>query len=141
MSVWWRLRSARGGGKWAGWVRSPPSQRTARLGLDRSLIDQHDWNVIFDWVHAIAFCALQALWILAIFERLLVGWANQHFQKILGNHAWNYKSAGNQGIGNATSLLQTGVPYSRSLTVHSSVRFYKGPKTGCRKLKLCLLSF
>lgn len=46
-----------------------------------------------------AFGALQALGILAIFERLLVGWANQNFQKVLVNHGWNYKSVGNQGIG------------------------------------------
>ena len=43
--------------------------------------------------------ALQALWILAIFEWLLVGRANQHFQEVFGNHGWNYKSAASQGIG------------------------------------------
>ena len=74
-------------------------QAGAGLRLDRSLIDQHDRNVVFDWVHAVALRALQALWILAIFKRLLVGWANQHFQKIFGNHGWNYKSVGNQTIG------------------------------------------
>jgi len=77
----------------------PDDQARARLRLDRGLVDQHDWNVVFDGVHAMALRALQAFGILAIFERLFIGWANQHFQKIFGDHGWNYKSVGNQGIG------------------------------------------
>jgi hypothetical protein len=96
------------GGDWRAVVGTSERQLTIgwrffeRSGFDLRLVDQHDGNIVFHRVHAMARCALQALGILAIFKGLLVGGANQHFEKIFGNHAGNYtrrqKSRG-QGSG------------------------------------------
>ena len=52
----------------------------ASLGLDRGLIDKHDWNVVFDEVDPVAVGALQVLRVLAIFQSLLARRANQQLQ-------------------------------------------------------------
>jgi hypothetical protein len=54
--------------------------------FDGRFIDKHDWDVILDSVDTVALGALQALRILAVFERLLVGGAHQNLQQIFGNH-------------------------------------------------------
>jgi hypothetical protein len=57
-----------------------------RLVLDGRFIQQHDGDVIFHGIDAAALCALQALRILPVFERLFAGGANQDFEEIFGNH-------------------------------------------------------
>jgi hypothetical protein len=59
---------------------SPP------LRLDRRLVDQHDRNVIFYGVDAMALLALEGLGGLTIFEPLLAGGADQDFEQILIDH-------------------------------------------------------
>ncbi len=54
--------------------------------LEGRLIHQHDGDVVFHWVDAMALGTLQTLGLLAIFERLLARRADQNFQQILGNH-------------------------------------------------------
>jgi hypothetical protein len=68
--------------------RYPKGGRNARLCsvLDGCLIDQHDGNVIFHCINPVALVALQALWILAVFQRLLACGANQNFKQVLGKH-------------------------------------------------------
>jgi hypothetical protein len=56
------------------------------LRFDHSFIYQHNGDVVFDRIDAMTLHALQAFGILAVFERLLVGGANQHFQQFLGDH-------------------------------------------------------
>ena len=56
------------------------------LGLDGCFINQHDGNVVLNGVDAMTLRALQAFGILAIFERLLIGWANEHFKKFFSDH-------------------------------------------------------
>ena len=56
------------------------------LGLDHRFVDQHDGNVVFHWIDAVALRALQALGILAVLERLLAGRADQNLQKVFVDH-------------------------------------------------------
>jgi hypothetical protein len=56
------------------------------LWLDGSFVDQHDRDIVFHGVDAVAMGALQAFRILAVFERLLVGGANEDFQQVFGEH-------------------------------------------------------
>lgn len=49
------------------------------LKLDRGLIDQHDRDVVLYRVNPVALRTFQAFRILAVLERLLTGWTNQHF--------------------------------------------------------------
>lgn len=56
------------------------------LRLNLCLIDQHDWDVVFDRVDPMALGALQTLRALAIFERLLTRRADQHLQKAFVDH-------------------------------------------------------
>ena len=72
---------------------NPPSQiadstpnDSRRLGLDRSLVHQHDGNVVLHRIYPAALRALQALRILPVLERLLARRTNQNLQQILGNH-------------------------------------------------------
>jgi len=65
---------------------APPE---AELGFDGGFVDQHDGNVVFDCVHAVAVGALEAFRILAVFQRLLTGWANEDFEEIFGEHDGN----------------------------------------------------
>jgi hypothetical protein len=58
------------------------------LGLNGRFVDKHNRNVILHRVNAVALGTLQAFRILAVFEGLLVGGANQNFEKILSDHAW-----------------------------------------------------
>ena len=51
-----------------------------QLGFDRGFVDQHDGDVVFDRVDTAALGTLEALRVLAIFQRLLAGGANQKFQ-------------------------------------------------------------
>jgi hypothetical protein len=60
--------------------------RLLGLGLDSSFIHQHDGDIVFDRVNPVALCALQALWILAVLERLLAGGTNQHVEEVFGEH-------------------------------------------------------
>jgi hypothetical protein len=60
--------------------------RLPGLGLDSSFIHQHDGDIVFDRVNPVALCALQALWILAVLERLLAGRTNQHVEEVFGKH-------------------------------------------------------
>ena len=57
------------------------------LRFDSSFIDQHDRYVVFYRVHPVALRALQAFWLLAVFERLLTGRTHQNFEEIFSNHA------------------------------------------------------
>lgn len=57
-----------------------------RLRLKRCLIDQHDWYVVFDRVNAMALRAFQTFRALTVFERLLAGRADQHFQQAFVDH-------------------------------------------------------
>lgn len=65
--------------------RAPAAYET-RLRLDGCFIDEHDGDVIFDDVDPVTLGALQGFRVLAVFESLLAGWADQHFQKFFGNH-------------------------------------------------------
>jgi hypothetical protein len=60
--------------------------RTPELGLDRGFVDEHDGNVVLHWIHAVAVGALQAFRILAVFQCLLAGGANEDFKEIFGKH-------------------------------------------------------
>jgi hypothetical protein len=56
------------------------------LGFYRGLVDEHDGNVVFDWVNAVAICTFQGFRILAVFERFLAGRTNQNFQQFFAKH-------------------------------------------------------
>ena len=62
----------------AGWLEG--------LRFDGRLVDQHDRNVIFDGIDAVALCAFQALGIGAVLEGLDAGRTDQDFEEIFGNH-------------------------------------------------------
>jgi hypothetical protein len=66
--------------------QSTDQKSTILLRLNRGLIDQHDGNVVFHRIDAVALLALQALRVLPVFERLLTGWTNQNFQELFGKH-------------------------------------------------------
>jgi hypothetical protein len=51
-----------------------------QLGFDGGFVDEHDGDVVFDGVDAVALRALEALGVLAVVEGLLAGGANQKFQ-------------------------------------------------------------
>ena len=57
-----------------------------QLRFDRGLIDQHDRDIFFYGVDAVAPMALQAFGILPVLERLLVFRAHQDFQKFFIDH-------------------------------------------------------
>lgn len=50
------------------------------LRLDDCLIDQHDRDVVLYRVDAVALLALQAFWLLAVFEPLLAFRTNQNIE-------------------------------------------------------------
>lgn len=50
------------------------------LFLDFGLIHQHDRNVVFHQIHAVALGAFEAFGSLTVFECLLAGRADQNFQ-------------------------------------------------------------
>src|SRR5581483_1829600 len=56
------------------------------LGLDRGLVDQHDWNSIAHRINAMALLALQTFRSLAVFQVCLAGRAYQHFEQVFGEH-------------------------------------------------------
>jgi len=56
------------------------------LRLDRSLIDQHDGDIVLHGVDPVALRALEAFRALSVLEWPLAGWTNQHFQEFFGNH-------------------------------------------------------
>ena len=58
----------------------------AGLRLDRSLIDQHDGDVVLYRVDPVALLTFETFRVLTVLERLFAGWTNQHFQEVLGNH-------------------------------------------------------
>lgn len=49
------------------------------LGLDLRLVNQHDRQAVPNGIDAVALRALQALWVLTIFQIRFAGRANQHF--------------------------------------------------------------
>lgn len=63
-----------------------PPPADARLRLDRGLIDQHDGDIVLHRIDPVALRTFQAFRVLAVIERLLAGWTNQHFQEVFGNH-------------------------------------------------------
>jgi hypothetical protein len=56
------------------------------LAFHGGFIHQHDGDIVFHRIDAMALHALQALGILAVFEWLFARGANQNFQQIFGNH-------------------------------------------------------
>lgn len=52
------------------------------LGLDRGLVDEHDGDVVFYPIHAMAVGALQSFRILTIFERMFALRTNEHIEKV-----------------------------------------------------------
>lgn len=83
-------------------------KNTARLvageesgGFDGGLVDQHDGDVIFDPVDAVAAGALQGFGILAVLESLLAGGADQNIQQIFGDHGENCTRKGREGRGDS----------------------------------------
>ena len=56
------------------------------LRLDLRFIDQHDGNVVLDWIDPVTLGAFQGFRVLTVFERLFAGRTNQNFQKVFGNH-------------------------------------------------------
>jgi hypothetical protein len=62
---------------------APPKHR---LRFDGRLVHQHDGDVVVHPIDAVTVGALQAFWILAIFERLLAGGTNQDVEEIFGKH-------------------------------------------------------
>jgi hypothetical protein len=65
---------------------APPE---AELGFDRGFVDEHDRDVVFHRIDAVAVGALEAFGILAVLQRLLAGWANEDFEEIFGEHDGN----------------------------------------------------
>jgi hypothetical protein len=62
---------------------------SAALGFDGRFVNQHDGDVVLDSINPATLCALQAFRILAMFERLLAGGANQDFEQVFGEHTGN----------------------------------------------------
>jgi len=62
-------------------------------GSDGGGVDEHDRNVVLDRVDATAFAAFQAGSVGVQSHRFLANRANQHIEKILGNHGCPYCSA------------------------------------------------
>lgn len=62
------------------------TEDTARLGLDRGLVDKHDGDVVFYPIHTMAVRTLQGFRILTIFEGLLALRTNQHVEKVFRKH-------------------------------------------------------
>jgi len=56
------------------------------LGLDCCFVDEHDGNIVFHWVNAVAAGALKAFRALPVFERLLARRTNQDLEKVFGEH-------------------------------------------------------
>jgi hypothetical protein len=80
-----------------GWADMPGADVTDGLrlgqaqsrGFDGGLVNEHDGNVVFDRVYAVALRTLQAFGVLAVLERLLTGGTDQNVQQIFGNHGRN----------------------------------------------------
>jgi len=64
----------------------PPTASRHCLRLDRSLIDEHDGDVVLHRINPVALRAFEAFRVLAVLKWPLAGWTNQHFQEVLGNH-------------------------------------------------------
>jgi hypothetical protein len=79
MSIWQRAVVRRPG----------KSSSTASGGFDGGFVDEHDGDVIFDAVDAVAIRAFQGFRILAVLEGLFAGGADEDFQKIFGDHGEN----------------------------------------------------
>jgi hypothetical protein len=62
---------------------------SVKLRFDCRFVHQHDGNVVLHSIDAATLCALQGFWILAIFERLLAGGANEDFEQVFGEHTRN----------------------------------------------------
>jgi hypothetical protein len=54
--------------------------------IDNRFVNQHNWNVVPNGIHAATLAALQALSFVLQSERFLADRANQHIQQILRNH-------------------------------------------------------
>jgi hypothetical protein len=64
-------------------------QRFRKLGglrLDYRFVYQHDGNVVFDAVDAVALAAFQAFGVLAMVEGLLAFRTDQHLEEVGGEH-------------------------------------------------------
>jgi hypothetical protein len=55
-------------------------------GVDNGFVNQHDWNVVPNRIHAATLATLQALTFVPESERFLADRANQHIQQILRYH-------------------------------------------------------
>ena len=55
-------------------------------GFEGGFVDEHDGDVVFYRVDAMALCALQAFGVLAVVERLLAGGADQNVEERFRKH-------------------------------------------------------
>jgi hypothetical protein len=60
--------------------------RSAGLRFDLRFVHEHDGDVVFHGINAMASSALQTLRILSVFEGLLVVGTDQNFEEIFGDH-------------------------------------------------------
>jgi hypothetical protein len=54
--------------------------------VDNCFVNQHDWNVVPNGIHAPALAAFQALSLILQCERFFAHRTNQHIKQILRNH-------------------------------------------------------
>jgi hypothetical protein len=58
-------------------------------GFDGGFVDEHDGNVVFNPVDAVAIRAFEGFGILAMFEGLFAGRTDQDVEQIFGDHGGN----------------------------------------------------
>jgi hypothetical protein len=67
-------------------LSAPERGRSDRLGLENSLVHQHDGDIVFHRVYAMTSGAFQRFRVLAIFQFLLASRADEHFKKVFSQH-------------------------------------------------------
>jgi hypothetical protein len=73
------------------------SRKMGRSGrVDNGFVNQHDWDVVPNGIHAATLATLQALSFILESEGFLADGANQHIQQILRNHSTAMLTPGGQ---------------------------------------------
>ncbi len=73
----------------ARWAPGQPSADRQSSIFNLGSVDQHNWDVVLNWVHTPAFAAFQAFAVRIQNHRLPANGANQHVEQILRNHRDN----------------------------------------------------
>ena len=76
------------------------------LRLDDCLLDQHDRDVVLHRIDSVTLLALQAFWLLAVFELLLAFRTNQNIEEFFGNHDCALYDIGRRPFGSEKSSRQ-----------------------------------